>query len=410
MRQSGRNLKHIVIIYQYFGTPAGGWSTRVYENAKVWVQKGIKVTVITSPYYKSDIKPNGYISRQIIDGINLIVINSGDSNKINLVRRIIRAISFAFIASFYTILIKSDTVIASSGPITVGIPGLAAKLLARKKLIFEVRDLWPSGAIELGLIRSKFLQWIGLKFEKICYLSSDLVVPCSVGMDADIIRRYPQVVTLTIPNACDPELFNASVPSEHLPDWAKDPANKVFIYFGSLGFMDACDEIIRGYYLVEKRKNIHIVFLGDGADRESLIVLSESLGVKSNVHFQGLLPKNKLSSWLKISVASFVVFRNKPVLSTSSPNKMFDSFAAGLPVIQNTGGWIKELVEKNCCGLTVEPENPESMASAISRFALMDSEELDLMKQTALSLAMNDFNRKNLADLYLESIAKLAAC
>jgi hypothetical protein len=46
------------IVYQYFGTHNSAWSTRCYEFAKRWVKAGHKVTVLTSPYDKSDITKN----------------------------------------------------------------------------------------------------------------------------------------------------------------------------------------------------------------------------------------------------------------------------------------------------------------------------------------------------------------
>ena len=62
----------IIFFYQYFGTPNGGWSTRVYELTRRWVKEGHKVTVVTAPYEKSDIKADGFISHQTIEGIDYL--------------------------------------------------------------------------------------------------------------------------------------------------------------------------------------------------------------------------------------------------------------------------------------------------------------------------------------------------
>ena len=68
----------ILFFYQYFGTPKGGWSTRVYELCRRWVAAGYHVTVVTAPYEKSDITASGFISRKQIEGIDLIIINAGN--------------------------------------------------------------------------------------------------------------------------------------------------------------------------------------------------------------------------------------------------------------------------------------------------------------------------------------------
>ena len=113
----------------------------MYGMCKVWIDHGAEVTVITSPYDKSDIQSKKFISRMNIEGVNLIVINAGDSNKFRLVKRAFRALLFALVSSYYSIAIKADVLIASSGPITIGIRGIMGKIFSRKKLVFEVRDL-----------------------------------------------------------------------------------------------------------------------------------------------------------------------------------------------------------------------------------------------------------------------------
>jgi glycosyltransferase involved in cell wall biosynthesis len=397
----------IVIVYQYFGTPAGGWSTRVYEQAKRWVAKGADVTVITSPYYKSDIKANGFISRQEVDGIKLVVIDAGDSNKISILKRIVRAILFSIVSSWYAVKLPADVLLASSGPITVGIPALLTKWLTRKKIVFEVRDLWPQGAIEMKLIRNRFLIWLGLRFERMCYAASDLVVPCSKGMEDGIISRYPEVKTLVIENACDVELFGKPFRDEEKPEWAADPEKKLFVYFGSLGAMDACDEILEGLAQMQDRQRVRLVLIGDGSERQALEQQTERLGLTDQVKFLGLRPKKELIAWVKSATASFVVFQNHPVLSTSSPNKMFDSFAAGIPIIQNTQGWIGDLVNRSGCGYNVAPKDPKSMAAAMEKICEINASEWNQMSEAATALAKHDFNRTRLADLYLERMKRI---
>src|SRR5690554_5099397 len=152
----------ILIFYQYFGTPKGKWSTRMYELTRRWVDAGHQVTVVTSPYEKSDIKTDKFIGKQQIDGINLIIINSADSNRDGFIKRIFKALIFSLMSCYYALTVKCDVVLASSGPITVGLPALLAKWFRGKPMVFEVRDLWPEGAIELGKLNNPVLQKIAI--------------------------------------------------------------------------------------------------------------------------------------------------------------------------------------------------------------------------------------------------------
>jgi len=395
----------ITYLYQYFGTPAGSWSTRVYELSRRWVEAGHQVTVITAPYKKSDIKINKFINVQQFDGIKVIIINSGDNNLLPIWRRALNALVFALVSSFYHLKIKADITIASSGPITIGIPALIGKWLARKRYVFEIRDLWPAGAVELGLIRSKWLVSLGYYFERKCYNHSILLVPCSDGMDRNIKLRFPNIDTLVIPNACDIELFNRDADFK-FPNWY-NPLKVTFIYAGSIGLMDACIEIVYGVNESKFKDLIQVVIIGNGSEENFLKSEIARFGLDDQIKVIGLMPKVELVAWYRVAKASFVLFKNYETLSTSSPNKLFDSLAAGVPIVQNTDGWIKDLLEIYNCGLSVKPNNCYSFASAIDRI-IQDPQLADTMGERSKKLAFEKFNREQLSNIYLNKLIDLS--
>ncbi len=388
---------NILIFYQYFGTPNGGWSTRMYEMPKRWIDAGHKVTVVTSPYDKSDIRATKFIDKQVFDNIEVIIININHSNKHALFYRFFTFLLFSVIAIYYALTLKFDTIICSSGPITVGLPGVIAKFFRKKKkFVFEVRDLWPDGAIQLGLIKNKALIRLAYYFEKCCYQNADAVVTCSQGMTDQIYKRYPGINLLTIPNASDNEFFTQKDNLFELPVWALN--KKIFIYTGSLGLMDDCMQIIKGIELY-KGDEVIFVFIGEGKERPALekYVLQQQI---VNTHFLGLLPKTAVRNWLQNAYAAFVCFKDLEVLQTSSPNKMFDAFAAGVPIIQSTKGWIRDLVEQKGCGLSVDPASAIAMAEAISTVAAYENKRKQ-MSASCTRLAATDFNRDLLSNKYL---------
>lgn len=394
----------ILIFYQYFGTPKGGWSTRYYEFTRRWVQRGHEVTVVTSPYYKSDIKPEGFISKKEIEGVNLIIINSPDSNKDNFLKRAFNASRFALVSLYYAVVIPADCVISSSGPITTALPGLFAKFLRKRKFVFEVRDLWPRGGIELGKLKNRLIIKIALQFEKLIYKSANLVVACSPGMEKGVSSVHPFAKTLIVSNSADLELFQGKLDQSEETD-VKKTNDPIFIYAGSLGYMDECAQIIEGLHLL-KRKDFRIVFIGDGAEKKKLMDLCLKYKLEHQVSFLGLIPKTEVVKWFSRARASFVTFMDIPVLHTNSPNKLFDSFAAGVPVIQSTKGWIAELVEKYKCGFNVDPNKPETFAQAIEKL-IEDPELASEMGVNARNLAIEKFDRSVLSTIYIEAIESL---
>src|SRR5690606_1704984 len=110
------------------------------------------VTVVTSIYSKSDLTATKMIEDQYFEGIHVKVINLAIDNKQAFLKRIWSFVAYSILSSYYALTLKADVVVASSGPITVGLPGLISKYIKGRKLVFETRDLWPEGAIELGII------------------------------------------------------------------------------------------------------------------------------------------------------------------------------------------------------------------------------------------------------------------
>lgn len=404
-RNPAKPLLNILLFYQYFGTPKGSWSTRIYEICKRWVEQGHKVTVVTAPYEKSDIKARGFISKQQIEGIDLIVINSADSNKSSFITRAFKAILFSLISVWYSLTSKYEVCIASSGPITIGLPMIFAKKLRRKKTVFEVRDLWPAGAIELEILKSDLQKKLALWFERKCYSNADLIVTASIGQKRHIQPRTPAKRIEVIPNASDIDLFGHIVEGT-LPEWTG--GKRLLTHIGSLGLIHNIDYwmlVAEELLKIDLDTKVLLVFIGDGADKEKLLLHKRERNLK-NVYFLGLKPKKDLPIWVQNSTATLFATLNNPVQSTCSPNKIFDSFAASKPIIQTTKGWIKDLVDEHNCGLNVDLEDPKGAASKILDFVQNEARVHESGLQ-AFNLANNIFNRDELAYSYLNFLKEL---
>lgn len=354
----------ILYFYQYFSTPNGSWGTRVYDFAKDWVELGHQVTVVTSVYSKSDLKPNKFIEIHYYDGIKVIVINIKIDNKQSFLKRILTFLQYSIIATWFAITVKTDIVIASSGPITVGVPGLMAKFLRNKKLVFEVRDLWPQGAIEMGVIKSKLLIKIAYFFEKILYNYSDYIITLSPGMTKNIQDRFKVKQIYSIPNAANIDIFNSNNESSEIPDMYKN--NKIAIYTGNIGAVNNTYLILNAAILLKEKRREDIIFLiiGEGQQKEEILEKKEQLKL-DNLFILDLMPKTELVKYLKNAMVSLVPLKGTPILDTSSPNKLFESLAAGVPVIQNTNGWLKDLLKDNECGFTVNPDDPKDIVDKL---------------------------------------------
>lgn len=394
----------IVYFYQYFSTPNGSWGTRVYEFASQWVKEGHEVTVVTSVYSKSDLKAVRFLETQWFEGIQVKIINVQIDNKQPILKRIGSFLQYALMSCYYAIRLPADIVIASSGPITVGLPGLAARYLRGRKLVFEARDLWPEGAIELGIIRNKRIQRLAYWFEKKCYNASSLIVALSSGMRDHIVQKHHHPFVIDVTNAANIDMF--STPASFPVDKGLVP-DKYAIYTGNIGKVNNSSWLLEAAAILKQkgRSDIKILLIGEGQQREQLEQSAAERGIDNFIRW-GLIPKHELVAFIQNALVSLVPLHGTPVLDTSSPNKFFESLAAGVPVIQNTNGWMKIFLEETQTGLTLSPNDPEALANALIDWDA-HPEKVRAMGQRALTVARQEFDKTVLADKMLKALIQV---
>jgi len=391
----------ILYFYQYFTTPKGSYGTRVYEFTKEWVKQGHQVTVVSSVYYKSDLRATQFIDNRIIEGVNVKLINIFIDNKQSLLLRLWKFVQYGLMSGYYAITLPADVVIASSGPLTIAIPAFVARYIRGRRLVFEVRDLWPQGAIELGLIRNKWIQKIAYFLEAQCYRASHEIVTLSQGMTNDITSRFNFNNLTTVTNSANLELFKPEIDLEF-----KRQNGYYAVYTGNIGVVN------NSFWLVEAarclklkgRSDLKIVLIGDGQQRD------EILEVKKNEKLDGLIvldlmPKHDVVKHISNAMVSLVPLKGSPILDTSSPNKFFESLACGVPVIQNTQGWMKDFLLEHNVGYTLRHDDANALADLLIHLSNQPSEIMQIGKR-ARQLAEEFFDKTKLASKMLSALER----
>jgi glycosyltransferase involved in cell wall biosynthesis len=107
------------------------------------------------------------------------------------------------------------------------------------------------------------------------------------------------------------------------------------------------------------------------------------------------------------SDVTLTVFAPNPALEVNSPNKFFDSLAAGKPVVVNVDGWLRQLVEENAAGVYAPGGDAEALARALSTLA-RERERLGEMGENARALAVREFARDLLTDRLAVTLEEIA--
>ena len=265
--------------------------------------------------------------------------------------------------------------------------------------MFEVRDLWPEFPIEIGAIKNQMAIWGLRKFEKRIYDKAEHVIALSPGMKEGVMKAgTPEEKVSMIPNMAKPDKF---IPHEKNMAVAKqfgiDTAKFNVIHFGSMGRANGLKFIIDTAKILQDEgiDNVNFVFMGGGATEPQLKNMVAEQNLK-NVQFLGNHPMDTVSEVVNLCDASITSFLNLPILKTNSPNKLFDSLSAGKPIIVNSAGWTKDLVEKDDCGFFVDPDNPKDFAEKLKLYK-SDKETLRRWGENARRLSVEVFDKNILS-------------
>lgn len=382
---------NILYIHQYFVTPSEPGGTRSYWISKELVKRGHHVTMITTA--NSFHAPG----RENVDGIDVVYLrNPAYSNYMSAIKKIWAFV--AFIRNSIRAAAKErnvDIVFATSTPLTIGEVALCLKRRKKWKYVFEVRDLWPEFPIEIGAIKNKLAIKFLRKFEKRIYDKAEHVVALSPGMKEGVMRAgTPESKVSMIPNMAKPDKFFPHEPNmEVVKQFGIDLSKFNVIHFGSMGRANGLQYIIEAAKCLKEKGDdtVRFFFMGRGATEPIVKKLAEDYGL-TNVSFLGSHKMDVVSEVVNCCDASITTFLNLPVLKTNSPNKLFDSLSAGKPIIVNSAGWTKDMVEKDDCGFYVDPEKPEELAEKLLEYK-DDTDTLKRWGENARKLSINVFDK-----------------
>mgnify|MGYP001025469162 FL=1 len=363
----------ILYIYQFFATPESSLGlTRSYEFARALTEAGHEVTVLTSASNLPEEYRTRFVSRGEIDGIRIRAVRVGYSNYMGHLRRIASFASFMLASAWVALRVpRPDVVFASSTPITVALPGLAVSHLKSVPFVFEVQDLWPEAAIQMGAIkRHGIIATLAKRLERAAYRRAVAVVPVSPGMAEGVVAEgTPCTKIHMIPNFSDLERFHPGRKDSAISKRYGLAGKFVVGYTGAIGPSNAVHEQVpEAARTLKERGRDDIVFVVAG-DGKSLPDLERLTGDLDNVKLLGRIPKKDVPALTRTADVLMALFGDKPILATNSPNKFFDALASGRPVIVNQPGWTRELVEDNDAGVYVPVGDGVALADAIVTLA-----------------------------------------
>jgi glycosyltransferase involved in cell wall biosynthesis len=401
--------KVVWIINQFAGTPESGWGERHYYLGKYWQQKGYEVKIISGSFNHMFNKlPNtdGIYTIEEKDGLTFCWVKSPFYQSTSIMR-FWSMLVFAF--RIYKLPIqalkKPDIILVSSMPIFPILPAhsLKKKYNARK-LIVEIRDLWPLTPKYLGGYwpLNPMILVLGW-FEKFAYKKSDAIVTVmhTPKHYINAISGNPKKL-FNIQNGVNQEVLTTNLADTTVGNAI--PKDKFIVgYAGTLGLANAMEYFIDAAKLLVDNKDICFVIIGDGYLKEDLVKQAKGL---DNVIFLDKVLRNQLQTVIKRFDICFISGRNLSLYCYGvSANKFFDYMLAAKPIL---AAYVanNDPIKMCGCGLRVFPEDPNAIKDGILRLYHTPKAELEIMGAKGKEYLLKKHDIKILADQFIEVFEK----
>ena len=198
----------------------------------------------------------------------------------------------------------------------------------------------------------------------------------------------------TVLNGIDTEIYeDKSSRSEIRALFSIPPTARVVGSVGRLVDVKRQDLLIRAVAeLGSGYEDVHLLLVGDGAERPSLEELTRSLGLTSRIHFAGFqqAPQRYYAAMDAFASSSRI---------EGLPLAVLESWAAGLPVVSTAVGGVPKLVKHGETGLLVPFDDVPALRDAL-RTVLSDPAKARSMAEAGQRLVREQYSLERMATEY----------
>ena len=199
------------------------------------------------------------------------------------------------------------------------------------------------------------------------------IVAISGGVKEDLVRTgIPADSILVEHDAMEKTRFSSSVARSSARKTLRlDQKAPVVVYTGGLMGWKGVDVLIDAARLLPE-----LSFVIAGGMEQDVLRLRKHARRVWNVRFDGFQPPDRIPLYLAAADVGVVPNRSRPAISAkyTSPLKVFESMAMGLPLVASDLPSLREILVGEEHAVFAAPDDPRALADAIAR--LMGDEEL----------------------------------
>jgi glycosyltransferase involved in cell wall biosynthesis len=362
---------HVLLVHQVFVRPEDPGGTRHFELAARLARNGHRVTILASSQSYQTGRRLTVVRRETLSpGVEVRRCWVAGSFTRTFVSRTVGFLSFILSSFVEGMRVqKVDVVWGTSPPLLQVASAWALARAKRVPFAFEVRDLWPAFAIQVGVLRNPLLVALSRWLERFLYRHADRIIINSPGFAEHLEHTGADRDRVTlVPNGVDTRMFD---PRADGTPWRVQHGLRqecIAMYAGAHGLSNDLGVVLDAAERLKTKPKIVFVLVGDGKEKPRLMAEAQSRGL-ANVRFLPSQAKSQMPAALAAANCGIAILMPLPLYATTFPNKVFDYMAAGKPVVLAIDGVIRRVVEQANAGVFVPPGDATRLAETIAWIA-----------------------------------------
>jgi len=371
----------VLLISQYFPPETGATSNRMISIAKGLRRAGHEVHVIAEkPNHPEGVIREGYrggaFEERRYEGIPVTYTWVYTRPEKNFLKRIAFYTSFMGMAVIAAMRSRGpfDVVFASSPPLFVGIAGWLSARLTDAQFIFDIRDTWPEVAVAMGALSNPLAISAAEELERFIYNRADGITAVTDSFCEHISERVDGDPPIRrVMNGTVPEIFNRD--DQRATKRAELGVQDKFVvlYAGNHGLAQGLPHIVEAAASIPSGTDVQFVMVGSGPVKSELVDEAHRRDLDT-IQFVDRVPLEEAAAYMAASDALLVPLEDHNIYKQFIPSKLFDSMAAGKPVLLSVDGEARTILDKADAGLYYPPENAKELTEHVAWLAAHPSE------------------------------------
>ncbi len=371
----------ILFLTDNFPPETNAPATRTFQHARVWVESGHEVTIVTgAPNFPTGRVYEGYRNRfravEEMAGIRVVRVWTYVTPNKGFVRRSLDYLSFMLSAIPAALVERRPDVIVGTSPQFLTVLGAwFVAMLRRVPCVFELRDLWPESIAAVGAASDGVALRVLSRVAHFLYRRVDTIVSVTESFVTILAERgIPKEKIVVVRNGVDLAEFAPRERENAFREEAGVGRDEFLVtYLGTVGMAHGLSTILDSAS-VTQGEPIRYLIVGEGAEKSELETRAARRGL-ANVTFLAGQPRERVPAILAASDAVLVHLRDDPLFVAVIPSKIFEAMAMARPIILAVRGESAEIVAAAEAGIIVKPEFPLELVAAVRR--LRDDPDLE---------------------------------